>query len=121
MVTLGNLPCPTEVYLAHEADPKVFARVFDTLVKCLVDPEVATKQLIMVFDRKINSEDNFARVTDAIHVISALNRPHARKLFETPLEKFHEVTTDREERPGLPAYRCYAALLGDSPLLSRSS
>lgn len=77
----------------------MFARVFDTLVKPLVDLEVATKQLIMVFDRKINSEDNFARVTGAMHVISALNRPHARKLFETLLEKFHEVTTDREERP----------------------
>ena len=101
MVTLGNLPCLTEVYPANEADPKVFARVFETLVKRLVDLEVATKKLIMVFDRGINSEDNFARVTDAMHVIAALNRSHARKLFETPLEKFHKVTTDREERPVL--------------------
>ena len=53
----------------------------------------------MAFDRGINSEDNFARATDAMTVISALNRCHARKLFETPLEKFQEVTTDREERP----------------------
>ncbi len=98
MVTLGNLPCLTEVYPANEADPKVFARVFDTLVKRLVDLEVATKKLIMVFDRGINSEDNFALVTDTMHVIAALNRSHARKLFETPLEKFHEVTKDREER-----------------------
>ena len=99
MVTLGNLPCLTEVYPANEADPKVFARVFDTLVKRLVDLDVATKKLIMVFDRGINSEDNFALVTGAMHVIAALNRSHARKLFEVPLERFREVSKDREERP----------------------
>ncbi len=99
MVTLGNLPCLTEVYPANEADPKVFARVFDTLVKRLVDLEVATKKLLMVFDRGINSEPNFALVTEAMHVIAALNRSHARKLFEVPLEGFHEVTKDREGRP----------------------
>ncbi len=101
MVTLGNFPCLTEVYPAHEADPKVFARVFDTLVKRLVDLEVATNKLIMLFDRGINSEDNFARVTDAMHLIAALNRPHARKLFEIPVERLPKVAKDRKERPVL--------------------
>jgi transposase len=98
MVTQGNLPCLTEVYPANEADPRVFARVFDTLVKRLVDLEVSSKKLIMVFDRGINSEPNFALVTEAMHVIAALNRSHARKLFEVPREGFHEVTKDREGR-----------------------
>ena len=65
--------------------------MFDPRVKCLVDLEVIAKQLIMVFDRGTNSDTNFALPTDAMHVIAALKRLSARKLFEVRLEKFHEV------------------------------
>ena len=99
LVTLGDLPVLSEVYPANEGDAKVFARVFDALVKRLVDLEVATDQLIMVFDRGINSKDNFEKVREAMHVIAALNRQQAQKLFRVPLEKFGEVAKDSEGKP----------------------
>ena len=99
LVTLGDLPILSEVYPANEGDAKVFARVFDSLVKRLVDLEVATDRLIMVFDRGITSEDNFEKVREAMHVIAALNRQQAQKLFRTPPEEFEEVGKDSEGKP----------------------
>ena len=96
LVTLGDLPVLSEVYPANEEDAKVFARVFESLVKRLVDLDMATDQLIMVFDRGINSKDNFETVREAMHVIAALNRQQAQKLFRVPSEEFEEVGKDSE-------------------------
>jgi transposase len=99
LVTLGNLPVLTETYRGNEGDARVFSHIFDTLVKRLLDLEVATEKLIMVFDRGINSEDNFEKVREAMHVIAALNRHQAQKLFRIPLEKFDVVAKDSEGKP----------------------
>lgn len=101
LVTVGNLPVLTEVYPGNLGDAKVFAQVFDILAKRLVDLEVATEKMIMVFDRGINSTDNFEKVRGAMHVIAALNRAQARRLFRTPLSEFTEVARDSEDRPVL--------------------
>ena len=99
LVTLGSLPVLTETYRGNEGDARVFSHIFDTLVKRLIDLEVATEKLIMVFDRGINSEDNFEKVREAMHVIAALNRQQAQKLFRTPPEEFEEVGKDSEGKP----------------------
>jgi transposase len=101
LVTVGNLPVLTEVYPGNLGDAKVFAEVFDTLAKRLVDLEVATERMIMVFDRGINSTDNFEKVRGAMHVIAALNRSQARGLFRVPLSEFTRVAEDSEGRPVL--------------------
>ena len=101
LVTVGNLPVLTEVYPGNQGDAKVFAQVFDTLAKRLVDLEVATDRMIMVFDRGINSTDNFEKVRGAMHVIAALNRSQARRLFRVSLSEFTEVGKDAEDRPVL--------------------
>ncbi len=101
LVTVGNLPVLTEVYPGNQGDAKVFAQVFDTLAKRLVDLEVATERMIMVFDRGINSTDNFEKVRGSMHVIAALNRAQARRLFRLPLSDFTEVGKDAGGRPVL--------------------
>ncbi len=101
LVTVGTMPVLTEVYPGSKGDAKVFAQVFDALVKRLVDLEVATEKLIMVFDRGINSKDNFEQVRGAMHVIAALNRQQAQKLFRVPLSEFQEVAKDAEGNPVL--------------------
>ncbi|MDE2044342.1 MAG: IS1634 family transposase [Thermoplasmata archaeon] len=101
LVTVGTMPVLTEVYPGNEGDAKVFARVFDALVKRLVDLEVATEKMIVVFDRGINSEPNFEMVRGAMHVIAALNRQQAAKLFRLELSEFQEVAKDAEGNPVL--------------------
>lgn len=45
LVTVGDLPVLTEVYPGNQGDAKVFAEVFGTLAKRLIDLEVATQRL----------------------------------------------------------------------------
>jgi transposase len=101
LVTLGNLPVLSEIYPGNEGDPKVFARVFEALVTRLLRLEVATEKMVMVFDRGINSTDNFAKVRDAMHVIAALNRQQARRFLKVPLARFREVAQDSAGHPVL--------------------
>lgn len=98
MVTVGDLPVLTEVYPGNQGDAKVFAGGFDTLGKRLIDREVATRRLIVVFDRGINSTDSFAGVRGAMHIIAALIRVQPRRLFPTLLADFQEVAQDSEGR-----------------------
>ena len=101
LVTMGNLPVLSEIYPGNEADPRVFSRVFTALVERLLRLEVATEKLVMVFDRGINSTGNFEKVTEAMHVIAALNRQQARKLLSIPLERFQKVAKDGDGEPVL--------------------
>jgi transposase len=101
LVTLGNIPVLSEIFPGNEGETKVFARVFEALVARLERLEVASEKLVMVFDRGINSTDNFAHVRDAMHVIAALNRQQARRFLRIPLSRFREVAKDGRGRPVL--------------------
>ncbi len=98
LVTLGSIPILSEVYPGNEADPKVFARVFDALLVRLERLEVDTEELTLVFDRGVNSTENFEESLGAMHVIAALNRQDARALLRIPRERFHEVAREEEEK-----------------------
>jgi transposase len=99
LVTLGNLPVLSEVYAGNESDPKLFAHVLEALQVRLERLEVATDRLTLVFDRGVNSTENFEATLGAMHVIAALNRQDARALLATPLSKFHEIARDPEGNP----------------------
>jgi len=96
LVTAGPVPVLSEVTAGNEADPKVFARVFDALLRRLMALEVATERMVLVFDRGINSTENFDNVLGAMHVIAALDRQEARRLLARPLTEFRKVGVDGE-------------------------
>ena len=99
LVTSGPVPVLSELYPGNLADPKVFHRVFEALVLRLDRLEVPTDHLVMVFDRGVNSIENFDDVLETMHVIAAVNRQEARRLFQTPLSEYHEVCRDGEGKP----------------------
>lgn len=105
MVTAGNLPVLTEVAPGNEGEAKTFTRIFDAFVQRLIDLDIATDRLTLVFDRGINSTENFDRALDAMHVIAALNRQQARRLLRIPLVRFREVAKDGVGEPvlGVPS------------------
>jgi transposase len=63
--------------------------------------DVATEKLYMVFDRGVNSNDNFTEVIGAMHVIASLKRNEAKELFEVPLEAFRSIGENTEGKPVL--------------------
>jgi transposase len=99
LVTSGPVPILSELYHGNLADPKVFHRVFEALVPLLDLLEVPTDNLVVVFDRGVNSIENFDDVLKTMHVIAAVNRQEARRLFQTPLTEYHEVCRDGEGKP----------------------
>ena len=101
MVTAGTLPVLTEVAPGNEGEAKVFTRIFDAFVQRLIDLDIATDRLTVVFDRGINSKPNFDRVLDAMHVIAALNRQQARRFLRIPLSRFRDVAKDGKGEPVL--------------------
>ncbi|MGI0053735.1 MAG: IS1634 family transposase [Thermoplasmata archaeon] len=105
MVTAGNLPVLTEVAPGNEGEVKTFARIFEVFLERLTELGVGTNRLTLVFDRGINSKENFDRVLGAMHVIAALDRQEARSLLRLPLTDFHEVARDTDDKPvlGVPA------------------
>ena len=60
---------------------------------------MVTEKLTIVFDRGVNSTENFDEVLGVMHVIGALDRPQAKALFEVPLEKFEEVAKEGRRNP----------------------
>ncbi len=86
----------SEVVPGNEADPKVFAQVFEGLIKRLDALDVATERITLVFDRGVNSTDNFDQVIGLIHVVAALDRQQARRLLARPLTEFRPVGRDGE-------------------------
>ena len=77
----------------------MFHRAFEALVLRLDRLEVPTGNLVVVFDRGVNSIENFDAVLESMHVIAAVNRQEARRLFQTPLAEYHEVCRDGEGKP----------------------
>ena len=105
LVTAGPIPLLSELFPGNDTDPKVFHRVFEALVMRLDRLEIPAEDLVVVFDRGVNSTQNFEDVVGAMHVIAAVNRQESRTLFQVPLEEFHEVATDGEGKRilGYPA------------------
>ena len=71
LATMEDIPVLSEVTPGNLGDPETFARAFDTLVKRLEHLEVVTEKLTLVFDREVNSKENFEDVLGAMHVIPA--------------------------------------------------
>jgi transposase len=89
----------SELFPGNLTDPKVFHRVFEALVTRLDRLEVPTDNLVVVFDRGVHSTENFDDVLGTMHVITAVNRPEARRLFQPPPSEYHEVCRDEEGKP----------------------
>lgn len=109
LATAGEIPFLSEVVPVNMGDVDVFPEAFAALVKRLDHLEVATEALTIVFDRGVNTTENFDEVIGVMYVITALDRPQAKKLYEVPLGKFEEVAKDGKLRPIL---RCATRLVG---------
>lgn len=99
LVTSGPVPILSELFPGNETDPEVFHQVFEALVARLERLEIPSEQLVVVFDRGINSTQNFEDVLGTMHVIAAVNRQEARRLLRTPIDQFQPVTQDSEDKP----------------------
>lgn len=85
-----NLPFNSFTYPANQHDTKVFSNIIDEISGRLRDLKVPTKDVTMVIDRGMLSEDNVKDVLDDMHIVGSLPFSMVKDLFSIPLSDYEE-------------------------------
>ena len=85
-----NIPFQSITYPANENDSQLFSSIIDSICKRLEDIEVPAEDVVVVFDRGMNSTENIQKVAEKMHVVGALPASMCKDLFQIPLSMFSE-------------------------------
>jgi len=88
-----NIPMLFDAYPGNKHDADVFPETMDALIKRLERLKVATEELVLVFDKGNNSEDNLDLINGRFHIIASVKRNQASELMEVSLAKFEYLYT----------------------------
>jgi len=96
-VNEDNLPFMSQVFPGNEHDSTVFKRVFDVMCHRLEELHVEAEDLMLVFDKGINSKDNVDLVLDKMHLVGSLPRDDTKDLLEEASKRDleHVYTNDK--------------------------
>lgn len=93
-VSEHHLPIFHDVYPGNMADVKMFGNVVESMIDQLLKLGTATEELIFVFDKGVNSEENLAELLGRkVHFISSLKRIQVPDLVERPLSYYTKLYT----------------------------
>ena len=85
-----NIPFQSITYPANKNDSQLFSSIIDSICKRLEDIEVPAEDVVVVFDRGMNSTENIQKVAEKMHVIGALPASMCKGPFQIPLSMFSE-------------------------------
>ena len=91
VVNDDNIPFMSEAYEGNRHESELFVEMFETISKRIESLKVDAKEITMVFDRGVNSEENVKEVMKRMHLVGSLNREQAKKYFEESLDKYEEI------------------------------
>jgi len=89
-VSDDNLPFNSFTYPANQHDTKVFSNIIDEISSRLKDIKIPTKDVTIVIDRGMLSEDNVKDVLDDMHIVGSLPFSMVKDLFSIPLSDYEE-------------------------------
>jgi transposase len=92
-----NIPVFSEMHPGNESDADVFSEVVDKLTKRIESLNLPVKDMVLAFDRGMNSKDNIDKLVDKIHIIGGVKRNQLGELWNIPLSKFNELYTTSTE------------------------
>lgn len=85
-----NLPFNSFTYPANQHDTKVFSNIIDEICSRLKDIKIPAKDVTMIIDRGMLSEDNVNDVLDDMHIIGSLPSSMVKDLFSIPLTDYKD-------------------------------
>ena len=94
LVSTGLVVTEDHVPLFHETLPgncdehEVFAKAVEALTVRLVGLELDPGEMILVMDKGANSEENFAKATELMHVVGSVPSHLVPELMDHPVEEF---------------------------------
>jgi transposase len=86
-----NIPFQSITYPANETDSQLFSDIIDRICKRLQDIEVPAEDVVVVFDRGMNSTENIRKATEKMHVVGSLPAPMCKEFFKIPVSEFSET------------------------------
>ena len=89
-VSDDNLPFNSFTYPANQHDTKVFSDIIDEICSRLRDIKIPAKDVTIVIDRGMLSEDNVKNVLDDMHIVGSLPFSMVKDLFSIPLSDYEE-------------------------------
>jgi transposase len=111
-VNEDNLPFMSEVYPGNEHDSTVFVRVFTAMCRRLEELKVNTEDLVLVFDKGIDSKDNIDMILGKMHVVGSLPRDDARELLEEATRRTFEHVYTNADGHDISAWRTRSTFFG---------
>jgi transposase len=96
-VSDDNLPFNSFTYPANQHDAKVFSNIIDEICGRLKDIKIPAKDVTMVIDRGMLSEDNVKDVLDDMHIVGSLPFSMVKDLFSIPLSDYEEEWKNRSD------------------------
>jgi len=89
-----DIPFLHETFAGNKSDKELFPIMVEKLKLKLKGIGIDTKDLVLVFDRGNNSEDNINMAQDVSGIIAGLNRNQFGDLMNVPLSKFKDSYTN---------------------------
>jgi transposase len=86
-----NIPFQSITYPANETDSQLFSEIIDRICKRLQDIEVPAEDVVVVFDRGMNSTENIRKAIEKMHVVGSLPAPMCKEFFQIPVSEFSET------------------------------
>jgi transposase len=86
-----NIPFQSITYPANETDSQLFSDIIDRICKRLQDIEVPAEDVVVVFDRGMNSTENIRKAIEKMHVVGSLPAPMCKEFFQIPVSEFSET------------------------------
>lgn len=92
-----NIPFNSFTYSANQHDTKVFSNIIDEICDRLKDINIPTKDVTMVIDRGMLSEDNVKDVLGDMHIVGSLPFSMVKDLFSIPLSYYEEKWKNKSD------------------------
>lgn len=83
-----NIPFNSFTYPANQHDTKVFSNIVDEICDRLKRIKVPAKDITMVVDRGMLSENNVKNVLDNMHIVGSLPFSMVKNLFSIPMSEY---------------------------------
>ena len=85
-----NIPFQSITYPANQNDSQLFSSIIDRICKRLQDIEVPAEDVVVVFDRGMNSTENIQKAIEKMHVVGSLPASMCKDFFQIPISEFSE-------------------------------
>ena len=85
-----NIPFQSITYPANKNDAKLFSDLIDSICKRLKDIDIQTQDIVIVFDRGMNSAENIKKAVEQMHIVGSLPSSMCKEFFKIPVSEFSE-------------------------------